>query len=163
MDMVIQARLISPQRLSALSTWHWHIELHTFINQFYHAEIDELQNASNVCFVASLVDQKPTVNYQTLWATNHIIVCFSEDIQSFARQTCQVAGESGTCMFVWECLKTEGKTRFSQFLNIPKQTFRFLIHLQPGLCLPHKWMKAFWNQALLVHNMYIHSAIQETN
>jgi len=32
-----------------------------------------------------------------------------EDIQSFARQTCQVAGESGTCMFVWECLKTEGK------------------------------------------------------
>ena len=26
-----------------------------------------------------------------------------------ARQTCQVAGEAGTCMFVWECLKTEGK------------------------------------------------------
>ena len=90
MDMVIQARLISPQRLSALSTWHWHIELHTFINQFYHAEIDELQNASNVCFVASLVDQKPTVNYQIFWAINHIIVSFSEDIQPIARQTWQV-------------------------------------------------------------------------
>ena len=42
---------------------------------------------------------------------NNIIFIYfiSEDIQSFARQTCQVAGESGTCMFVWECLKTEGK------------------------------------------------------
>ena len=41
--------------------------------------------------------------------TNFNNFIFSEDIHSFARQTCQVAGESGTCMFVWECLKTEGK------------------------------------------------------
>ena len=26
-----------------------------------------------------------------------------------ARRGCSVAGEPGTCMFVWECLKTEGK------------------------------------------------------
>ena len=38
-----------------------------------------------------------------------IYLFFSDDIQSMARQTCQVAGEAGTCMFVWECLKTEGK------------------------------------------------------
>ena len=38
-----------------------------------------------------------------------IIYFISEDTRSFAKQTCQVAGESGTCMFVWECLKTEGK------------------------------------------------------
>ena len=34
---------------------------------------------------------------------------FSDDGYSMARRGCQVAGETGTCMFVWECLKTEGK------------------------------------------------------
>ena len=32
-----------------------------------------------------------------------------DDGFSIARRSCRVAGESGTCMFVWECLKTEGK------------------------------------------------------
>ena len=149
--MVIQARLISPQRLSALSTWHWHIELHTFINQFYHAEIDELQNASNVCFVASLVDQKPTVNYQIFWATNHVIDCFSEDIQSFGRQTCQIAGESGSCMFVWECLKTEGKhlgmisLSFQTFPNKHASSW-FFCNLA---CLSSKWLNVFWKAGFI--------------
>ena len=32
-----------------------------------------------------------------------------DDGFSIAQRSCRVAGESGTCMFVWECLKTEGK------------------------------------------------------
>ena len=34
---------------------------------------------------------------------------FTDDDFSIAQRSCRVAGESGTCMFVWECLKTEGK------------------------------------------------------
>ena len=33
----------------------------------------------------------------------------SDNTQSINRRGCRVAGEEGTCMFVWECLKTEGK------------------------------------------------------
>ena len=48
-------------------------------------------------------------NYHKLTYNNYPISLFPDEIQSMARQTCQVAGEAGTCMFVWECLKTEGK------------------------------------------------------
>jgi hypothetical protein len=40
---------------------------------------------------------------------NLVFPLFLDDGYSIARRGCRVAGEIGTCMFVWECLKTEGK------------------------------------------------------
>ena len=34
---------------------------------------------------------------------------FISDASKINRRSCKVAGEEGTCMFVWECLKTDGK------------------------------------------------------
>ena len=73
-----------------------------------------------------------------------LFLYFAEIICIFASQTCQVAGESGTWMFVWECPNV-----FLQFLNIPKQTCRFLILLQPGMFVSQKIVcllkKRTWN------------------
>jgi len=39
----------------------------------------------------------------------HFCISFTDDDFSISQRSCSVAGDSGTCMFVWECLKTEGK------------------------------------------------------
>ena len=31
-----------------------------------------------------------------------------------APRACEVSGVQGTCMFVWECLKTEGQVSYSK-------------------------------------------------
>jgi hypothetical protein len=38
-------------------------------------------------------------------------MCFSlfSDGYAISPKNCQIATEKGTCMFVWECLKTDGK------------------------------------------------------
>ena len=40
---------------------------------------------------------------------------FSSGGYKIAPRACEVSGVQGTCMFVWECLKTDGQVNYKEY------------------------------------------------